>query len=158
MTSPKPSSENTYLAPHAALLIASFKRATGKDLIQIRSTDEASARALFEAPYGVVSHNTDADPVFNYGNQTALGVFELDWAAFTQLPSRRSAAPMNRAEREQLLSEVNRRGFMDNYRGERVSANGRRFYIEDATVWNIIDASGNHCGQAAVFYRWPDLK
>ena len=157
MAFPKPTSDNAYLAPHAALLIASYKRATGQNLVQKKLTDEAKARALFEAPYGVVSHNTDADPIFNYGNLTALKVFELDWAAFTQLPSRESAGPMNRAEREQLLSEVNRRGFMDDYRGERVSAKGRRFYIENATIWNLLDASGNYCGQAAVFYKWPNL-
>lgn len=157
MTFPKPNPENAYLAPHAALLIASYKRATGKDLVQKETTDAASARALFEAPYGVVSHSTDADPIFNYGNRTALKVFELDWDTFTQLPSRESAAPMNRAEREQLLNEVNRQGFMDDYRGERISAKGRRFYIEKATIWNLIDASGNYRGQAAVFYKWPDL-
>ena len=113
-------------------------------------------RALYEAPYGVVSHDTSENPVFNYANRTAQRVFEMDWQTFTRLPSRKSAEPVNRAERERLLARVTREGFIDNYQGVRISATGRRFRIEDATVWNLVDEKGVYRGQAAVVYRWSD--
>ncbi|MEA3642760.1 MAG: MEKHLA domain-containing protein [Lamprobacter sp.] len=46
---------------------------------------------------------------------------------------------------------VAERGFIDDYRGVRVSASGRRFMIEQASVWNLTDAQGRPAGQAATF-------
>ena len=37
------------------------------------------------------------------------------------------------------------------------SATGRRFQIEQATVWNLIDEQDAIHGQAATFDRWTDL-
>ncbi len=87
----------------------------------------------------IVAHGSQADPVFFYGNQLALSCFELDFAAFTRLPSRYSAEPLLREERDALLARVHERGFIDDYAGVRVSATGRRFRIEQATVWNLFD-------------------
>src|SRR3990172_8531438 len=42
-------------------------------------------------------------------------------------------------------------GFIETYRGVRISRSGRRFLIEQATVWNILDANGRSAGQAATF-------
>lgn len=153
----EPGPDNQYLAEHAALLITSYQQLTGKELVKSVPIGQNLARALFEAPYGVVSHDTSADPVFNYGNRKALELFELDWSTFTRLPSRKSAEPVNRAERERLLARVTRNGFIDDYSGIRISSTGRRFRIEDATVWNTIDEEGVYCGQAAVFHRWSEL-
>lgn len=152
-----PGPENLYQGEHAKLLISSFRHWTGKALVDQSLPVDDRSRALFEAPFGVVSHNTEADPVFNYGNQTALTLFEMEWSEFTRLPSRKSAEPVNRAEREKLMSRVTQQGFIDDYRGVRISSGGKRFMIEDATVWNVIDSSGVYRGQAAVFYRWTDV-
>jgi hypothetical protein len=46
---------------------------------------------------------------------------------------------------------VGRDGFIDDYAGTRISATGRRFRIERAVVWNLIDAAGVRHGQAAMF-------
>ena len=70
------------------------------------------------------------------------------------LPSRVSAEPVHQAEREQLLATVARQGYIDNYRGVRVTKRGRRFLIEQATVWNLLDENAGHCGQAAMFSDW----
>ena len=153
----EPGPGNGYLGAHAELLIYSYHRCTGKDLVMQKHSSEDVYRALFEAPYSVVSHNTEDDPIFNYGNQAALRVFEMDWLEFTKLPSRRSAKPVNRGERERLLARVTKYGFIDDYRGVRVSSTGKRFRIEDATVWNIVDSRGLYFGQAAVFYRWSQV-
>ena len=58
---------------------------------------------------------------------------------------------MHRSEREILLATVARQGFIDDYRGIRISKNGRRFLIDQATVWNLLDENGAKCGQAATF-------
>ena len=48
-------------------------------------------------------------------------------------------------------------GAIEDYAGVRVSANGRRFMIEGATVWNVVDEDGRYYGQAATFPRWREL-
>jgi hypothetical protein len=53
-----------------------------------------------------------------------------------------------------LLEAVTRHGFIDDYRGVRVSQSGRRFLIENATVWNLLDEAGAPYGQAATFSVW----
>ncbi|OMH34046.1 MEKHLA domain-containing protein [Motiliproteus sp. MSK22-1] len=152
-----PCPANTYLAEHAQLIISSYHRLTGKDLVEPGMSGEEAYRSLFEAPYALVTHNTAEDPIFNYGNQTALRLFEMDWSEFTRLASRKSAEPVNRAEREALLTQVTEDGFIDNYRGVRISSTGKRFWIEGATVWNLTNEKGQYCGQAAVFSNWTDL-
>ena len=148
-----PAAENGFLPDHAALLQSSYRHWTGADLI----SGPESARRLFEAPFAVVSHGTEDDPVFNYGNGMALALFALAWDAFCRLPSRRSAEPLARDERLRLLERVSRHGHIADYRGVRVSSDGRRFLIEDALVWNLIDGDGGYRGQAAAFHRWTFL-
>ena len=104
-----------------------------------------------------MSHNTEADPIFNYGNRVALNLFEMEWDVSTKLPSRLSAEPQIREERENLLTRVRRYGFIEDYKGVRVSSSGKRFLVEDSIVWNMIDENGTYCGQAAVLYKWSSL-
>ncbi|HEY6898080.1 MAG TPA: MEKHLA domain-containing protein, partial [Rhodocyclaceae bacterium] len=113
--------------------------------------------ALWNAPRVVVAHGTEVDPVFFYGNRLALQAFELDFEAFTHLPSRYSAEPLLREERAALLARVSRDGYIDDYAGVRISASGKRFRIEQATVWNLTDEQGRPAGQAATFERWAPL-
>ena len=153
----EPTRENGFHAEHARLLLGSFHRWTGRHLVANDGCHQGQARRLWLAPFVVVSHNTDRDPTFNYGNQTALDLFEMDWQSFTKLPSRQSAEPMDRAERSRLLAEVTENGFVDDYAGVRISASGRRFQIDQATVWNLVDARGYYLGQAAYFDRWRFL-
>ena len=40
-------------------------------------------------------------------------------------------------------------GFIRDYAGVRIAASGRRFRIDDAVVWNLVDADGVRHGQAA---------
>jgi pimeloyl-ACP methyl ester carboxylesterase len=153
----QPCKENDYFGSHAKLILSSFLRATGKNLIDNKLPEKERFRLLFEAPFCVVSHNTEDDPVFNYGNKTALELFEMNWEDFTNLPSRHSAEPQVREEREKLLARVTQNGFIDDYQGVRISSSGRRFMVEDSIVWNMIDESGVYRGQAAVLYKWSWL-
>jgi predicted nucleotidyltransferase len=135
-----------------ALIAESFERLLGYPL-----STPADAEALWNAPRVIVAHGTEPDPVFFYGNRLALELFETDFATFTRLPSRLSAAPLAREERARLLARVSADGYIDDYSGVRISLTGRRFRIEQAVVWNLIDANAVCHGQAATFERWVPL-
>lgn len=140
--------------PRLVLIAESYRRLTGRPLVAAAGN---LGESLWTAPRVVVAHGTEADPVFFYGNRLALELFELDFAAFTRLPSRFSAEPLAREERARLLARVARDGYIDDYAGVRVSSRGRRFRITQATVWNLVDAAGALHGQAATFDRWRRL-
>ncbi|MBK1620741.1 MEKHLA domain-containing protein [Lamprobacter modestohalophilus] len=152
----EPSPDNAFLAEHVALLCTCYRRLSGADLL-VAKADQSLAEALYQAPFVVLSHGTERDPIFNYANLTAQRLFEMTWAQITSLPSRFSAEPLSRDERARLLAAVSERGFIDDYRGVRVSSSGRRFMIEQATVWTLNDAQGCPAGQAATFAKWAML-
>ncbi|HCI13025.1 MAG: MEKHLA domain-containing protein [Gallionellales bacterium GWA2_60_142] len=140
------------------LIVDSYRRLTGKELLdEIPDNDEALHHPLWNAPRAIVAHGTEADPVFFYGNRLALELFEMSFEDFTRLPSRFSAEPLERDARARLLERVARQDYVDDYAGVRISGKGKRFMIEAATVWNLIDEAGNHRGQAATFSDWRAL-
>jgi hypothetical protein len=141
----------------ADLLLRSYKHWTGKELVEPLATPSATYEALYQAPFALASHDTADDPMFNYGNLTAQKLFEMDWNTLISHPSRHSAEPVNRAERARLLERVTEHGYIDDYRGIRISSTGRRFQIEEAFIWNLIDSEGVYWGQAAALYKWTDL-
>lgn len=145
-------------ADHIRLLLSSYQKLTGQVLLEPVVNDLELIEQLDRAKFALVSHGTESSPVFNYGNQTALDLFEIPWDEFTQLESRFSAESPNRQERAALLEQVEENGFIDNYRGVRISKTGHRFLIEAAVVWNVIDASGQLRGQAAAFDQWRDFE
>ena len=139
------------------LLDGSHTRLVGTPLVEAGGSDAEKARWLYEdAPFCVLAHNTDADPRFVYGNRAVQACFEYGWDEITRLPSRLSAEAPNREERQVLLEAVARQGFASGYRGLRIAKSGRRFWIEDVTVWQLIDADGVLHGQAATYRRWRD--
>ncbi|MFP6763941.1 MAG: MEKHLA domain-containing protein [Planctomycetaceae bacterium] len=144
--------------PHTQLLLNSFAQAVGVDLIERSGSVEDEAQRLFNAPIVVVSHDTQNDPILNYGNGTALDLWQISVSELLRTPSRLTAEPMHREERTRLLERTKRNGFVDDYRGIRITTTGQRFLIEQATVWNLIDESGNPAGQAATFSRWTCLE
>lgn len=152
-----PSEENRYQAGHAGLLIQSYHTLLGKELLAGIAAEPDFACALFHAPIAVISHDTAPDPVFNYANLKALALFEMSWDEFTRMPSRFSAEPAERAEREKLLASVKTRGYGYLLQDIRTSKTGRRFQINDGAVWNLIDADRCYRGQAACFYAWEYL-
>jgi hypothetical protein len=136
------------------LLTGSYARIVGGCLVP----DGQGPLWLYNnAPFVVVAHNTDPDPRFIYANKSAQVCFEYAWHEFTQLPSRLSAEAPARAERQQLLDAVTRKGFMAGYRGLRIAKSGRRFWIEDGVVWQLVDEDGISHGQAATFSLWKDV-
>jgi MEKHLA domain len=129
----------------------------GKELIERAGDAKQQARTLFEAPFVVVSHGMEPDPILNYGSQTALDLWELSWDQFIKTPSRLTAEPDERAERERMLVQAKTNGYIDGYRGVRISSTGRRFLVEEALVWTVIDSTRQPIGQAATFSRWSSV-
>jgi hypothetical protein len=142
----------------ATLILDSFARVVGRDLMPRGGSPEAEARRLFEAKSVVVSHGTEADPLLNYGNRAALDLWEMPWETLVGTPSRLTAEPVHRDERARLLERTRREGFVDDYAGVRVARSGGRFRIEEAIVWNLVDGQGGIGGQAATFDRWTPLE
>ena len=142
---------------HTQLLARSYLKWTGRDLLPGLFNPAGLAKNIFHAPFVLVSHGTEADPILNYGNAAALALWEMPWAELTRTPSRLTAEVPDRDERARLLAAVTANGFIDDYAGIRISKTGRRFRIAQATVWNLLDESGTFSGQAAMFSRWEFL-
>jgi len=141
-------------AARIALVAESHARLTGRDLVP---TGGDVVAALWALPAVVLAHGTEADPLFFFANRAALCRFECGVEQLVGRPSRFSAEAPLRAERQALLERVSRDGFIRDYAGVRIAADGRRFRIEQATVWNLVDGAGAVHGQAATFDRWVDL-
>ena len=148
---------NPAVIAQTQLIARSLDHWTGRALLPGLFNPLGLAKNVFAAPFVLVSHGTEADPVLNYGNAAALALWEMPWAELTRTPSRLTAEAPNREERARLLAAVTANGFIDDYSGIRVSKTGRRFRIAQATVWNLIDERGAYAGQAAMFSRWEFL-
>lgn len=136
------------------LLTGSYARLVGTPLVP----EGADARWLYrEAPFVVLAHGTDPDPLFIYANKCAQTCFEYSWDEFLALPSRLSAEPADRTKRQALLDEVARNGFCAGYSGVRLAKSGRRFLIEDGVIWELIGLDGARHGQAATFRNWRNV-
>lgn len=154
----EPCVDNDYLSNHIQILKNSLLKLSGRSFALVGATPGELAQFVYEAPFVVLSHDTRSDPIFNYGNRAAQRLFEMPWSELTSLPSRYSAASLDRAERERMLARVNAHGYIDDYSGIRISRSGRRFMVRNAVVWNLYDASGVYCGQAAMFSDWTMME
>jgi len=139
------------------LILCSYTHWTGRELLPFSSTETDLTTALFFAPLVVITSDASADPILNYGNKQGLTLWEMTWDKLRQTPGRHTAEPLHRDERQKFLDTVQKNGFIDNYSGIRISSTGRRFKIEKATVWNLIDQDGAFSGQAAAFKEWAYL-
>ncbi len=133
------------------IIVTSYFHWLKKPLVE-KSHDLANT--LFHAPFVVLSHGLESDPILNYGNAQALKLWEMDWERLIATPSRMTAEPMEQSARKIFLDDVKEKGFTTSYSGIRISSTGKRFRIENATIFNLLDAAGNPAGQAATFNKW----
>ncbi len=145
---------------YSYLLSKSFLQLTGRPILPGLPRDSAAlAEAMFNAPCPIVSHGTEADPIFRYANQAALDLWEMDWDTFTRLPSRLSAEINSdtQADRDSHLEEALKHGVVEGLTGVRISSKGRRFEIRDTTLWTVVDTAAIRHGQAAIIGNWQYL-
>ena len=154
LSATEPSEANDYLAGHIDILRCSLKHWTGCGLVEEISDPVEAARRIYYAPFALLSHGTEEDPLINYANHAAQQLFEMEWHEIVGMPSRLSAAGEEQGERDTMLRRVAEQGFTDNYSGVRIAKSGKRFCIRHATVWNLLDKNGEYYGQAAMFTAW----
>ena len=157
MTDAEPIHSRPEIVAHSQILLDSFRDRLGRELFARSGDRTDESRRLFEAPFVVVSHGTEADPILNYANRAALKVWETDFATLTSMPSRLTAEAPEREERARLLERTARDGYVADFRCVRISTSGRRFQIERVTVWNLVDAAGRPVGQGATYADWSFL-
>ena len=148
---------NPAIVEWSQLLLNSFRHWTTRELLERVGDPDCQAHKLYRSPFVVVSHGMEEDPLLNYGNQVALELWELTWEKLITTPSQLTAEAINRAEREWMLDQARTRGYLDTYRGVRITSTGRRFLVENALIWNVVDAKGQRVGQAATFSQWTWL-
>lgn len=149
---------NPPLVQWCQYLLDSYAHWLRHELIDRSGTSMEQAQRLFHSPFIVASHGIEADPVLNYGNQTALTLWEMNWQQFTQTPSRLTAEPPNREERARMLEQAKTQGYIADYRGIRISSSGKRFLVEQAIIWTIHKPDGTTIGQGATFSAWKFLE
>jgi hypothetical protein len=95
----------------ADLLAGSHERVVGTPILSEGMVGEEAARWLYgEAPFGLLAHDTSADPSFVYANVTAQKCFEYSWEEFAGMPSRLSAEADNREKRQEFMTASCGRG------------------------------------------------
>ncbi len=133
-----------------ALIAESFERLVGRPLVEIGSD-------IWTMPAALVAHGTEDPPLFFYGNRQALTLFRLSAEDFIGLPSYKSAEPALREERAAMLTRLEAENVITDYHGIRIAADGTRFRIHNAVVWNLVEENGQRHGQAATFGAWEML-
>ena len=136
----------------------SYYRLFNKNLIEPIGTPEQLSQKLFYAPFVLVSHGAQPDPIFNYANQTALKLWSMSWSEFTQTPSASVTEPDEMEDRALMLKQAAEQGYIDNYQGIRKATTGQKFRIERVRLWNLTNEAGQRCGQAATFPSWTWLQ
>ena len=148
-----PAAANLWHHEWLRLLDSSLRKCSGTAILPAPDASPAQCSTVASSDdLVVVSHDGAEDPVFNYASKAALDLWEMDWETFTSTPSRFSAEPDEREARAELLRRVTEDGYVDDYRGVRISSSGRRFEVRDAYVWNVYDGD-TRVGQAALFRR-----
>jgi hypothetical protein len=139
---------------HCQRLVYSYHHWTGTHLIAPDASPTEVAEHLFQAPFALLSHGTEPDPILNYGNQTALKLWDMTWEDFTQMPSRLTAEEREQGDRTALLSQVLTSGYIENIEGVRIAKTGRKFWVGHLLLWEVVDAEEQRWGQAATFPVW----
>jgi len=153
-----PNALNGWRKDIADPLLTSYYHALGKPLFRFEGDIVKRAKALFELDCAVLAHDTEIDPIFSYANKTALDIFGYTWEELINLPSRMSAEQDLQEKRAEAMLTVSRQGHIEGYSGIRICKSGRRFAIENATIWNLTTNSCAPMGQAATFSSYKFVK
>ncbi|WP_310425633.1 MEKHLA domain-containing protein [Chamaesiphon sp. VAR_48_metabat_135_sub] len=147
-----PCADNDYLQEHVLIMLENLKKWTGFDLIKEYgfSLDKLGEQ-IFNADFYILSHDTGADPILNYGNDRVLKQWEVSWEELTNMHSRETAKPVDRSDRSTAMEHVKKYNYISGYSGKRISKTGKEFQILDVTIWNLFTNNGDSYGQAAWF-------
>lgn len=137
---------------YCKLIAASYHHFTGLEIVPDYKSlsDLELAQRIFDADFALVSHNQNK--IFCFANNSALNLWETNWSNFTKMASTKSAPDddATQNERNNLLNEAFKKGYVDNYQGVRKSTKGNLFEIKNTTLFNVLDEDKNIIGQAAL--------
>ncbi len=139
------------------LILDNYKRCFGHELVPVQDNALELALYLSKAPFPCMSSNNASNPLLNYANERALGLWGLTWDELILMPGNHTTEPSDRTSRQHFLDKVRAQGFVDDYEGVRISSSGKRFRIKNAKVWNLLDSNETYLGQAATFKEWEYL-
>lgn len=137
----------------AAEILDSFRRLLGRELMPRSGNPAEDARRLFDLPQAVLAHDTSPAPLLDWANLAAAKAFDATPEALLGRPSADTAPADATADRRALFDKLAARGFVTGYSGVRVSLTGRRFVIDDVTVFEVTNAVGRPAGHAAVIAK-----
>ena len=138
------------LIDRAREILDSYRRLLGRDLVARSGDPGEDARRLFHLPLAVLAHDTSTDPLLDWANLAAGRAFDAAPESLLGRPSADTAPADAVADRNELFDVLARQGFVTGYSGVRISLSGRRFVIDDVTVFEVADAAGRPAGHAAV--------
>jgi hypothetical protein len=124
---------------HLKILDDSLRRLTKKGLAErmgiVRSESIYSDIHLNDR-FVVISHGTEKDPIYNYGNSACLAAFARTWDELCKIPSADSVVRRSVDEnlRVELMLRVTRDGYVEGASGIRVTGDGRFLRLVDAVV------------------------
>ena len=134
----------------AAVILDSFFRLLGRELMPRSGSPSADAALLYEFPLAVLAHNTADLPLLDWVNCAAAAAFETTPERLLGRPSAATTPADATADRAQLFESIRQSGFTTGYSGTRIGLTGRRFVIEDTTLLSLQDPEGNPAGHAAI--------
>lgn len=145
---------------HVSLLDRSLKRLTGRGLYERMKVQPSSPKGIYNTVclnerFVLISHGTEANPIYNFGNVAALQAFMRSWHDL-MIPSAESVVLRSQDEtlRNELMQKVTDHGFVEGASGIRVRGDGKFIKLVDAVVWNCYDDDNStYIGQAAFFDR-----
>lgn len=138
-------------------LLDSYESWLEQPLVSRTGTSAEQAERLFRAPFVVLAHDSQTDPIFCYANKRSLELWEISLQEILAMPSRLTADPQQQANRTAMLQQGLADGYLTGYEGIRVSSTGKRFFVRNATIFNVLNDSGGRIGQAATFADWEFL-
>jgi len=157
------------LFTHVSILDSSLRKLTGQGVIERMNltSDSLSINDIMESKdliydricsnkrYVLISHDTNDDPIYNFGNKAALKAFVREWDDLLIFPSRESVVLQSKDEqlRIELMKKVTNDGYAENASGIRVRGDGKFIKLQNAVVWNCYDKDDIYIGQAALFDR-----
>jgi len=145
---------------HVSLLDRSLKHLTGRGVYERMGVQPSSPKGIYNTVclnerFVLISHGTEANPIYNFGNVAALQAFVRSWDNL-MIPSAESVVLRSQDEtlRNELMQKVTDNGFVEGASGIRVRGDGKFIKLVDAVVWNCYDNDNStYIGQAAFFDR-----
>ena len=103
--------------------------------------------------FGILSHGTQEDPIYNYGNQASLILFDQTLENLCKTPSRYSTVESLMDDREQLIQQINDAGYGTISDAVRTTTKGKLFVIQTIWIWHVYHPDGRRIGLAALYDR-----